>query len=80
MNYNAWLIGLYFSKSLSSVLGAMFGEKNDDVEPYFKQPIEELNSTYVPKTKKEIIEEKDTKFNTQYNFWAKLGKKRKGEN
>lgn len=75
MNYNAWLIGLYVEKSLSTVLGAMFSKKGTKIEPYFEKPIEELNSDFILKKKEEIKTNKEEKYNVQFNYWAKIGKK-----
>ena len=72
MNYNSWLIGLYTYNALGVVLENMFSK--DSKEMYCERPIEELYSSYVKEKEPVSIVEKDDKFKSQKNFWAKLKK------
>ena len=74
INYNAWLIGLYVYQGFGVIINNAFSDKSSKKSTYFEKPLDLFNE----KSQKEEIKDKkdmNVKYQEQYNYWAKIGKK-----
>lgn len=69
INYVSWLIGLYVHQSFGVVISNAFSDKSSKKITYFEKPLNLFNE------KQQEIQNKDVKYQAQYNYWAKIGKK-----
>lgn len=72
INYVSWLIGLYVHQGFGVVINNAFSDKSSKKSTYFEKPLDLFNE------KGQHIENKQdmqVKYQEQYNYWAKIGKK-----
>ncbi len=74
MNEQAWLIGLYVFKAVETVVANALSKPNSIKETYFEKPLEEFNSNYYLKHKKED-KSQSIKYRENTNYWAHIGTK-----
>lgn len=73
INYVSWLIGLYVHQGFGVVINNAFSNKSSKKSSYFEKPLNLFNEEQSEdKSKKETV---NVKYQTQYNYWAKIGKK-----
>lgn len=72
INYVSWLIGLYVHQGFGVVISNAFSSKSSKESTYFEKPLDLFNE------KGQKIENKqdmEVKYQEQFNYWAKIGKK-----
>lgn len=71
INYSAWLFGLYSYHGFATAISQAFSDKSSKKSTYFEKPLDLFNEKY----KNEDKEKTSVKYQTQFNYWAKIGKK-----
>ena len=71
INYNAWLIGLYVHQGVGVVISNAFSDKSSKKSTYFEKPLGVFNENKEAEAK----ETTNVKYQQQFNYWAKFGKK-----
>lgn len=74
-NQLLWEQGVYFAKALSTILGSMFGGKNNDNPSYFEKPLKEFDYYIREINENEEKEAQENDYIGKYNYWAKFSKK-----
>ena len=73
INYEAWLIGLYVHQGFGVVINNAFSDKSSKKSTYFEKPLDLFNEKNANDVKQK--EDMNVKYQSQYNYWAKIGKK-----
>lgn len=72
INYVSWLIGLYVHQGFGVVINNAFSDKSSKKSTYFEKPLDLFNEKGA---KIEDKQDMEVKYQEQYNYWAKIGKK-----
>lgn len=72
INYVSWLIGLYVHQGFGVVINNAFSGKSSKKSTYFEKPLDLFNEKH---TKIENKQDMQVKYQEQFNYWAKIGKK-----
>ena len=73
INYVAWLFGLYNYHGFATSINNAFSDKSSKKSTYFEKPLDLFNKEQ--NNKKINKEISNVKYQTQFNYWAKIGKK-----
>lgn len=73
INYVSWLIGLYVHQGFGVVINNAFSDKSSKKSTYFEKPLELFNKEQ--EETRDDKEERNVKYQAQFNYWAKIGKK-----
>lgn len=73
INYVAWLFGLYNHQSFAVTISNAFSDKSSKKSTYFEKPLDLFNEKQDSKIANK--EKMNVKYQTQFNYWAKIGKK-----
>lgn len=72
INYMSWLIGLYVHQGFGVIMNNAFSGKSSKKITYFEKPLDIFNKEgQKPENKADMNE----KYQQDFNFWAKIGKK-----
>ena len=71
INYNAWLFGLYNHNAFATTISQAFSDKSSKKSTYFEKPLDLFNEKHEKSNKEDM----NVKYQAQFNYWAKIGKK-----